>query len=779
MAVTLSKMSGIKEIINEQNTIIWVCAAPDGFGDIEHFIDLANPQSISNQPQFNGYLHVRMLMCAEEHLQKLEQKLIQANMQDTLIFSYNKDSANKVPEQILKVFHERKLVSKIALIFNISTPLFAIILREYIKLPLSIPIIHITEHGASSYLQGKHDPVIKGLIAASQCWAMGFANDQYDVILKPEIRTSSQLSVESSKVQSLCKIKDLGFLKQLFHNFCKTQHREFDVNQEIAAEFLQHTVLIPCYAQSNEQAFTALLMGICFSELVQSSRYKEIIFSVNEGNVNLFLIAKAFSQKKDIQIKNIHSLEISSYSQEGTQAKKIKSETIKLCGFGIKVKIIQGYYLSDSDHNAFFETAQLLRIVSGDKSLEKSLMSDAVAIYLARNYKMDVLYGLKNVLCSLDPSYHYPIFDTLHQTHNIIDMEDLLGTANNIANALTKELQDHWSKTMTEFRKKYNFNDRWHGIIEHSFMFAELCRLESKENSGNITDQDNHKEIVLLKQKIEKIKQELNSFKEAQFQSLINHLIKHRPESLDISFDYFTSAQFKMICSIVPKMNNLKFLKVSSNLKTFKINFPDFLKAILKHPTLEILYCDNNNVDDKDIGSLLEVLKTIPSLASVNLNSNHITHVVPIIQFMQRHNRLSNVSLANNPLESTQSEIWSRISFPIRSYSIHKLSIQTKALLGFIERPPVVVQSQTAIDQAVKPVESSHMHETASEQLPPLIYSYGSRIKGSTHQEQRCEISHQYFGSQLATKCFDYLSFAFSACKRTVNTKCCGRSKNH
>lgn len=705
--LALKQILDINQLLLQGNILFTCFVDPHGAGDLGHFVDIANPKKLEQMGINKDQTIVRLIMCIDEHKAMVEKKLQDANMLNCTHVVYFKRNEVEV-SSILNLLDQSAGVKqgiqnyiqcfqrylqtnpkvkasllKSNLVFNISTRLMKDILKGGKALLDNATCITLGEHGGANDItkqgpktqqENRSEDITKEMyLDDPENRQMGFSLAHYGVLMEKPQETLP-------KATWLTRIKDQRF-KRVLGNvkipFTKDEQWE---------KFHQEALIIPCYFQEGPESFSVIAQAIISSELVQKSQYKEVIFCVNKGNVQFKTFDEQFLGKCGVSSFDYHVL------VDNVQKFKAYPTT----GNKFKLKMIEGYILSDEDYMCLVRSAQLFHGCSGDKTFETALANGLFPIYQPRQHKLFCITNFLAVIANFFPEVDLEIFNLFpilyeraiskkYSQHNDFSQPKL---RDRIAKFLTEELLRRWGEISLFIQTHLNYHD-----ILPIIVAASLCRAKIKELAQTVDKKRDKEESTTNKQPPEKVHPASNSmakisnvatnttvvtntsiatgyqdikFLEGRLQQL-ETLLEQRKEfhvaralsNLDkgvkilyLEKKFFNIPQLKRIFKKMGEIKSLSELNIISypNLPEVWPEFLDMLKNNKSITNLSITFC---RLTDKQLKELCKVLidRKIP-MDSLNLAINQITDtgLMHIMDFLIQQKEPISLHLDNNSI---------------------------------------------------------------------------------------------------------------------------------
>lgn len=643
----------IVEKIKLDGPVLFTCYVdPNGIGDLGHFIDIANPSAVAKSCLAEDQPVIRFVMCAVEKKEVVLAKLVQAGMQDctNIVFfktkylvESNDPIMKSINQSLTEVVHQQNLASlqdylsknsdfyarlkTTSAVVNVSTR----VMEEYLPM-VGISLddkacVTIGEHGgafsnsAEFHLQtqytAKFDVASFNYLNNPRNRQMGFSLSHHGILLE---RTQTQLSKE----ECLSKIKSKAYLQLLLGS----RDKALSANVSDLKAFLEQALLIPGYFQEGPSSFSVILQGVIASQVVQTSKYEEVIFSINSGNVELekldidFLISHGVASIQHISIKN----------------QKASSRKVELANKGRRIKIIEGFVMEKEDYAWLLKTAQIFYGCSGDKSFELALSNDLFPICQPRAHKTFFLENFISALKNFFPDLDLTFFDACSRLYknSLSDKSgkiQMINSINTIASSLNVDLLVQW-KTISDFIfEYYNFYDVLPLIFSEVLMCAKLKEIQAKAVTG-ACDEKLNTEINTLKAKLAAIEAKLSVRQQRIMDRLLLNLDKGQ-ESLALASKFLAPDHFKQVFARLRTNTTLKKLAISD--RSLCQVWPDLVKMLSANRMINELRLQGCFIDDKMTQELLTILqKRQVDLVCLDLSRNVITcqGMLPINQLL-------------------------------------------------------------------------------------------------------------------------------------------------
>lgn len=499
------KPKGSTEALPVDKYVVFACHVPDhGIGDLGHFMDVVKSNKEHN---LTGELKPVYIITTAWPASKILDILKENNFDLEanpvhVVSSQDPISLEKYIDKNIQGIADQ--LEKTTALFNISTLEFSPsgkagsqLQRFFKSKNKTVPCTSIVEHGFFHIAISNTDP-------NHNLCCMGFSPNEQGVFLKKP-------QTHKNKAENLSKIKDQTFLNTLLK---RGGHPSTPTADE-AADFLNDTLLIPCYFQEGSENFIALMNAVANSPL--AAKYKEIVFVTNKNQTY-----PDRTKYANVLSGNINKITFNSKDQDSVSETTVNNLQATPSVTGKNIRVIEGFWLNQADHDTLYQCAQVFGGCSGDKSLEQVLSHGLVPLLQIRTWKMvfvkelisyaqcvlenELAKGEKNhvaeylkELLELRLFISKVIFQkeklttiTPQQTNSsayeaqvkVIEAieKKISDISAKMASILTPEMQVQWNVLLKDMHENFNLYDKLPSVIQSTLARAEQTKAPQKHN---------------------------------------------------------------------------------------------------------------------------------------------------------------------------------------------------------------------------------------------------------------------------------------------------------
>jgi len=458
--------------ISPKDTILFACRiGPDGIGNLGHFIDIVKGLQKTNL--LNHYQPLYLIVDCKGGVRLNQMRAVlkengfDPEKENIQLVGERYDEINSLERYIETHSNFREALLKVKGMINISVqdldPYLsseesAVTLRNFFdSRDIKIPCTSIFKHSMGR--KAKTDE-------PHLCYSMGlrFAYREGGVLIK-------SIDAKDFPADKLLSIQDKNFLTALLvsKNGGKNTSKSTIDNIGTAKQFLKTSLLIPGYFQEGSEQFLTLLNAISSSEL--AAPYDEIVFVINKDNIvaNKQIHAERLSECIDtITFQSKSGDDSCSETTFINRNKKVDRAELK------RVRIIEGYWLNEADHDILHQCAQIFGGCSGDKSTEKAISYFLVPLLQFREWKSSFANGFIDHTKYVLRQHNIPDKDNLVARYlellldikHTIKSKSALTAANELSMLLTHEFMEQWRIVLGDLHQNHNFYNELPKIAE-------------------------------------------------------------------------------------------------------------------------------------------------------------------------------------------------------------------------------------------------------------------------------------------------------------------------
>ncbi len=634
----------------------------DGIGDAVLYARLA--QKFTEFPIISGYNIFYLVTCSKKQEKEVLEKLRDYGLDTKTHLVCHLDAES--PEAGLKKYlrgdsEKQKELSQAILkphvFYNFSTREMEKNILPSLGFPKTgltatkpgeVPIASISDLGGSSFKRRNRYNVDGSFVLQDQdIEDLSYSNGPLLRILGTATRHHGMLLTLSkekvSKAQSLASIQDKRFLSALLRKKISS-FDDFDEKQ--AGEFLNSRLLVPAYFQEGPEVFANIVYSL--AQYGSKQKCKEVVISVNKGNFDNAKFKMSLFRQYNIS-------EVAYITPEKRQKISVLKEA---SDNSIKITILEGFHLSDSDYLALVKSAHLYGC-SGDNSLDMAISLGVFPINQVRTQKREFWNSFIISLACLAPELDFGALTSMGYLNAkecaLHTKEYQQGIVNEIFDT---KLMAAWPSLMKKFQAQYNFFDIYPSIVAQVLCLARINQLSKTA----ATDP----RIPLLQELERGLDIEINARETKPHEAIVARLLKkteiisdiqkfgkerteQRAEQiLELRAGFFGPNALMAIFKALAVTTNIRKLFFSECARDAKEVWKYFLEMLSKNKSINQLDLANIEITPEMLGSLVAVLIKKPEIQAINLSNNFMTveHAPHLMRLLQGLPKLEHLDLS-------------------------------------------------------------------------------------------------------------------------------------